>query len=310
MTTDLEFRAGRLKPHPDIAGHRRLKLRHFLVPGLLPSILPVADWVSLVDEWPMYGNDNWGDCVFAMIGHSIEAATRYGQGTTVELADQIILDAYSAVTGFDPNAGDPGSNPTDQGTVIQDALNYWRKEGIGGHKILGFAQVDHENPDEVRQAVRLFGHLQLGINFPNTAMDQFNAGEPWDVVKGARDEGGHAINLGYYTDQSGKLRWKPVTWAKLQEMTDGFFKKYVEEAWVVITPEWLDAAGNNPEGINLSALGEAFTQLTGDPSPFPVNPPAPAPPGPQPPPAPVGVDPHDRALLAAQDEWRSAKGLQ
>jgi hypothetical protein len=242
----------------------------FLKPAELPAVPPIVDWVSLIENWPMFANDAWGDCVFAMIGHSIQAATRYGQGATVTLTDGQILDAYSAVTGFDINAGPPGSNPTDNGTVIQDALNYWRKEGIGDHKILAFGQLDHENPAEVMSALHLFGHIQLGINFPASAMSQFNAGQPWDVVQGARVEGGHAINLGFTRNDRGEYEWKPVSWAELLDMTQEFYLEYVEEAWVVITPEWLDTVGNFPEGIDTAALGGAFTELTGEPSPFPV----------------------------------------
>lgn len=300
---DIEFRGGRLKPHPDDADHRRLKLRHFLEPANLPAVPPVVDWLSLVQDWPMYGNDQYGDCVWAMIGHSIEAATCYGQGSTVQITEADVLAAYSAVTGFDPK--DPS---TDNGTVIQDALDYWRKTGIEGHKILAFAQVDHENLNEVMSAVHLFGHVQLGINFPKSAMEQFNTGQPWDTTTTKSPiEGGHAVDLGYVRNSQGNLEWELVSWAERVNMTNRFFTKYVEEAWVVITPEWFNLVGDNPEGINTSVLGGAFTELTGDPSPFPVSPPAP--PGPQPPPPVVGADPADRAFLAAQDEWRAAKGL-
>jgi hypothetical protein len=242
----------------------------FMLPAKLPAVPPVVDWVSLVEDWPMYGNDDWGDCVWAMIGHSIEAATRYGQGATFrpELAD--LLQGYHVVGGFDINAGPPGNNPTDQGTVIQDALNYWRKEGIGGHKILAFGQLDHENPAEIMTALHLFGHVQLGINFPTSAMDQFNAGQPWDVVDGSPVEGGHAINLGYSRNDQGVYEWETVSWAQLLKMTPDFMATYAEEAWAVVTPEWLDKVGNSPEGIDMESLGGAFAELTGEPNPFPV----------------------------------------
>lgn len=266
----IQFRPGRKAPHPDTPEFPRLRLGRLLKPAELPAVPPIVDWVSLIEDWPMFANDAWGDCVFAMIGHSIQAATRYGQGATVTLTDDDILAAYSAVTGFDINAGPPGSNPTDNGTVIQDALNYWRKEGIGGHKILAFGQLDHENPTEIMAALHLFGHVQLGINFPASAMDQFNAGQPWDVVKGSPIEGGHAINLGYSKNDRGRIEWEPISWARLLKMSPEFLASYVEEAWAVITPEWLDAVGNSPEGIDMASLGGAFVELTDEPNPFPV----------------------------------------
>src|SRR5437879_3603415 len=155
----IQFRHGRKPPHPEDT-HPRLKLAHFLT-GTLPPVPATVDYLSKVTDWPMYGNDDWGDCVWAMIGHTIEAATAYGQGKTVEVTEADVLKGYSDVTGFDPHAGRPGENPTDQGTVIQDALSYWRKTGVGGHKILAFAQVDHRNQDEVATALYLFGHGEL-----------------------------------------------------------------------------------------------------------------------------------------------------
>lgn len=283
----ITFRHGRKPPHTESA-RPRLKLAHFLT-GALPPVPATVDYLSKVTDWPMYGNDRYGDCVFAMIGHTIEAATTYGQGTTVKVTDTDVLKGYSDVTGFDPD--DPS---TDQGTVIQDALDYWRKTGIGGHKILAFAQVDHTNMAEVDAALYLFGHIQVGINFPASAMDQFNNGQPWDVVRRSPIEGGHAIDMGSKNEV--------VTWAQRQQFTPAFWNTYVEEAWVAITPEWYDAAGRNPEGIDAAALGDGFTQLTGEPSPFRPAPnpdPDPAPPGP----APAPVDGVDRALAAAVRPW-------
>src|SRR2546430_10990929 len=68
--------------------------------------------------------------------------------------------------------------------------------------------------------------------FPYTtlfrSMDQFNAGQPWDVV--ADDggiDGGHAVALvGYDPDA-----WYVLTWGRVQKVTRAWFAKYVEEAW-------------------------------------------------------------------------------
>jgi hypothetical protein len=306
----ITFRGGRKAPHAESA-RPRLKLSQFLT-GTYPPAPAVVDYVSKVADWPMYGNDQYGDCVWAMIGHTIEAATTYGQGQTVKVSDADVLKGYSAVTGFDP--ADPS---TDQGTVIQDALDYWRKVGVGGHKIMAFAQIDHTNLDEIDAALYLFGHVQLGIDFPAVAMDQFNEGKPWDVVADdGGNEGGHAISGGLarrdaatpfpprpeLVGKNARGNYVVITWGRAQEMTPAFFARYVEEAWTVITPEWYDAQGRNPEGIDAAALGEGFTALTGEPNPFR---PAPDPgPTPEPPaPAPDPADPADEVLAAVVRPW-------
>ena len=264
MTQPGGLRLGRLPNDP-----AKPRLRLTIHPPTAAASPAVRDWLSGVAHWPMLANDRYGDCVFAMIGHVIQALSTYGQGATVTVTDTDVLAAYSAVTGFDP--ADPA---TDQGTVIQDALGYWRKHGIAGHKILAFAQIDHTDRAQVDAAIDQFGAVLLGINFPAAAMDQFNAGQPWDVA--AHDggiEGGHAIPAGYYSTPAGRSRI--VTWARVQDMTDAFWDRYVEEAWVVVAPEWLSAAGTDPLGVDLHGLGEQLHALTGDPNPFPANPPDP-----------------------------------
>jgi hypothetical protein len=254
-----EFYGGRL---PENKAKPRLKLAPLLTTLQFPEN---KDWYSAVSDWPMYLNDQMGDCTCATAGHIIEQATTYGQKNTVKITDNDVLKAYVDNSGFNP---DTGAN--DNGAVVQDVLNYWRKTGIGGHKILAFARVDESNLDEVRAAINLFGTVYLGINFPKSAMQQFDAGEPWHPVSGSSIAGGHAINAVYYDISDGM--YKIVTWGKVQRMTQAFWDAYVEEAWVVISPEWLDANNKNPDGIDMSTLGEQFTQITGEPSPFPKVP--------------------------------------
>lgn len=277
----IHFVPGRLPPHPEDT-HPRLKFGRVLT-AALPAPLASVDWHSEIADWPMYGNATWGDCVEAEIGHHEEVFTKYGVGTLVEVTDNDVLGAYSAITGFDPNAGPPGSNPTDNGTNIQDALSYWRKVGIVGHQIAAFAQVNVADMREVQTALALFGPLSIGINLPSSAVDQFNAGQPWDVVPGSQIAGGHCVALvGYDADYL-----YVVTWGAVQEMTYAFWSQYVEESWTPLSREWINSAGVDPEGVDLAALGEQFTELTGQPSPFPKPQPVPPPPSPQPTPQPT-----------------------
>ncbi|MGH3380131.1 MAG: hypothetical protein ACRDP6_35910 [Actinoallomurus sp.] len=246
--------------------------------------------MSRVTDWPMYGNDQYGCCVWSMIGHIIEAVTTYA-GTPARPNDVALLEAYTAVTGFNPD--DPS---TDQGTVIQDALDYWRKTGVempdgSRHKILGFAEVNVRDDAEVKAGLWGFCHLGLGINFPDTAMQQFDAGRPWDVVRGARIEGGHAVDLG--ADGVASPPLEVVTWAQTQGMTAAFWDAYVEEAWIVLLPELVDT--DFPEGVDTGKLNALFEALTGEPGPFRPQPqPTPDPPGPPAPPVPV-----DRTMVLA-----------
>jgi hypothetical protein len=279
------FKGGR---RPNDPSKPRLRIGPYLRTAQVTP--PRVDWLSQVKQWPMYDNDKYGDCVWATIGHQIQALTTYGQGNTIVVHDASLLSAYSAVTGFDPT-----KPSTDQGTVVQDALNYWRKTGIEGHQILAFAQVDHTNRAEVEAAINVFGSVHVGLNFPQSAMDQFNAGRDWDTI--ARDGGvigGHAVPVGSYDDTTGFDG--TVSWARQLRMSQSFWNKYVEEAWIVITKDWLNANGLSPEGVDLYGLGQEFSVRTGQPNPFPKPAPTPTPtpvptptPTPSPTPTPVPV---------------------
>jgi hypothetical protein len=269
---------------------------HLRLTGRLDTAVPpnpaVADWLSKVPEWPMYGNDQWGDCVWAMAGHGLEAWSTYGEGSTVEVTLDVLLKGYHDVTGFDPHVPS-----TDQGTNIQDALEYWRKTGLGGHKILAFARVDHNDMAEVQAAINVFGALAVGVALPAVAEQQFADGQPWDVVTNDGGIlGGHAIHAGAYDEHAGTFT--VTTWGHTQVLTEAWWRTYVDELWVIVSPEWLSAAGVDPEGLDLAGLGEDFAALTHKPNPFPSPAPSPTPE----PPAPT-VDAADRALAAAVGPW-------
>jgi hypothetical protein len=287
------YKLGRTAPHP-AETHPRLRLGDFL--ASYPPAPAVVDYIGKVADWPMFKNDELGDCTCAGIAHMLEAWTTYGSGKTVEVTDADVVKLYEAVGGYVP--GDPS---TDQGANMQDVLTFMRKTGMAGHKILAFASVDVGNTAELEAAMALFGHVYVGVNLPAIAQDQFSNGQPWDVV--ADDggiEGGHAITWGYAAKGADH---KVITWGAVQQATPAWFARYVEEAWVVVSQDFVDAAGDNPEGLDTAAMGAAFTAMTGEPSPFR---PSPQPvPGPSPRPVPP-ADP-DAALVAALTPWLATR---
>ena len=104
-------------------------------------------------------------------------------------------------------------------------------------------------------ALYLFGIVGIGIEFPDSAMDQFNAGKPWSVVPGPKPREGHYIPLVAY-----RQHLECVTWGRVQSMTTEFFKKYCDEAWAILSPEML-RADKSPEGFNLAQLQKDLAAL-------------------------------------------------
>ena len=192
----------------------------------------------------MMANDRLGDCTCAAAGHMIECWTANASKEKVP-TDASIIAAYSAITGYDPHTGE-----NDNGAVELDVLNYWRKRGIAGSQISAYAAVKPGNHDHVRQSVFLFGGCYIGLSLPISAQTQ----KIWNVVKGPRGKagswGGHAVPVVAY-DANGLT---VVTWGKLMQMTWAFWDAYCDEAYAILSPDWLEAGKTSPSGFDVAAL--------------------------------------------------------
>jgi hypothetical protein len=213
--------------------------------------------------WGMLGNDEWGDCVWAGAGHETMLLSKLG-GAEADFTAQDVLSAYEAVTGFKPGAGPPGGNPTDNGTEPRLAYGYRRETGIvdargSTHKIGAYVKLDRGSLEHVYQAVYLFDVVGIGFKFPEYAMRQFHAGEPWDVIPGQEPD----PKDGHYVPCIGKREnIEVVTWGALQQMTVAFFEAYCDEAWTYISDEVL-VQGSNKQGFNLQQLKADLKALKG-----------------------------------------------
>jgi hypothetical protein len=210
---------------------------------------------QLVPNFGMLGNDRAGDCVWAGADHEtmIWLATH---GVGVQFTDAAALSDYSAVTGY--NAADPNS---DQGTDVHEALSYRRHVGVVDsagvrHKLGAFVELEPGNYEHLIEATYLFGAVGIGFEFPESAMAQFDAGKPWSVVTGSKIDGGHYVPVvgraGSYIDV--------VTWGKVQRMTRTFYERYCDEAYALLSPEYLHR-GRSPEGFDLKALTADLASL-------------------------------------------------
>jgi hypothetical protein len=151
----------------------------------------------------------------------------------VPFDDASVLSDYSAATGFKPD--DPGS---DKGTNVHDALSYRRHTGIvdadgARHQSGAYVSLDPKNWQHLEQATYIFGAVGIGIEFPDSAMQQFNAGEPWDVVNGAHiEEAGTIARRQLLLPQTG-CPWSRGASAGSSRRTS---TKYNDEAYAYIAP--------------------------------------------------------------------------
>lgn len=230
---------------------RTLQLAKYLKPGAAPVS---AAYQEKVSSWPMLLNDQLGDCVCAAAGHMIQEWTEYAGDPIVPTDDQI-LKAYEVIGGYNPN--DPS---TDQGCDMLTALNVWRQQGIAGRKILAFVQLETGNLEQLKLATFLFGNAYLGLALPVTAQGQ--SGE-WFIDDTNPEAavpdswGGHCVpSVGYDEILS------VVTWGQMWRMSPNFYARYNDEAYAVLSEDWLDQAGEACNGFDLEQLKADLAEVT------------------------------------------------
>ncbi len=235
------------KPGP--SDPRTLRLENYTTPDL-PAPPERVDWMGKVDRWPLLGNDRMGNCVWVSTAHLVQGWTTYASGTPILIPERDVVDAYSRVTGYDPATG-----ANDNGTRSLDALNYWRKTGVGGRRIVAYVKVDHRNDDQIKAAINLFGGIYIAAQLPLAAQAQFRARKTWTPTSGRNGRrgswGGHAMHLGQY----GKTGVVVSTWGRTQRASWSWWDSYISEAFAVVSTDWLDRlGGRSPQGLDLDQL--------------------------------------------------------
>jgi hypothetical protein len=243
---------------PLIPDHRDLLFSKYRI-GDLPKRPATFGYEDLIANWGMLANDQLGDCVEAGGCHETMLFNAMAGGSAA-FTDTEAIHFYTEVTGYDPN------NPaTDQGTDMRAAAQFRQTTGIMDaigtrHKIGAYMFIDPTNVDQMMEACWLFGAIGLGVNLPQSAMDQFNNGQPWAVAsifdwRGRRILGGHYVPM--VADRGNA---SIVTWSKLWQVTTGFLQHYAMAAVAYVSPEML-IAGKSLQGFDLPTLLNDLSQL-------------------------------------------------
>lgn len=202
-------------------------------PPHLPLPEDTADNTRGLTDWGVMANDRVGDCVLACIGHSLEAWTNLTVGIPTVLPDSVILQAYSAITGYNPSTG-----ANDNGMTVVQGLEYWRANGLGGHKLVGFSRFRPSSLEGIRQSTDLFGVCILAMGINPGMIESFSTGQYWEGSYGPPTEY-HCVPVIAYDDAHAEC----VTWGALQRMSWSFFNQYVVEAYVACGPEMVASGG-------------------------------------------------------------------
>jgi len=244
----------KLGKHPPKFDVRTLQFGAYITKGL-PAPPDSVDYAKAVPTWPMMGNDKYGDCTCAAAGHMIEEWTA-NTGTEKTVPDAQILATYKHFAG----------NNADAGANMLDVLKYWRKTGIGGDKILAFAQLQPKSTIQAMDAISMFASCYIGVALPDFAVvpGKFLT-TPWvvppqgPVGKAARNpKNGHCIPAVGYDQRNLYV----VTWGALKMMSWEFYQAYMDEAFAVLSDDWIETkVGKAPNGFDLAALKKDLAQV-------------------------------------------------
>jgi hypothetical protein len=223
---------------------RNFKLSKLLILSNLPPLLLTydIDIILAIIDTAVYLNDQLGDCVVAGSAHAIQRFEKFECGAQPNLSDTDIRAQYFKETGG-----------PDEGLVLLDHLNLWRKDGLDfgkNFKIYAFALINWKNHKEVSYAIQLLRGAYLGFQVPKFFIDGFEAGKrTFDVqCRNTKIEGGHCV----YACAFNKTGPIIVTWGARVQLTWKFWDKYVDECYAVLdaVDPWMDTL-NNPLNIPL-----------------------------------------------------------
>ena len=240
---------------PYVHNDRNLKLADYLIHPELPPLPSTYDWFQRVSRFGPLGNLDAGDCVVAGAMHMVQTWTA-NQGQEVIMTPEQAIALYSQLTGYDPKTG-----ANDNGLNIAAFLKFWRQSGVADHKIGAYVQVDPHNHTQLAYANYLFGGVYCGLALPLTARNQMI----WDVtdpsLTGNAEPGswgGHCVNLGIHDP----LGYVFSTWGEEQYATGPFVNAYCDEAYAIISQDFLDGNGKAPNGFDLDSLTKDLQAVT------------------------------------------------
>lgn len=226
-----------------------------------------VDWAtkakSSLDR--MYLNDKYGCCVVAGKYHQVGVWSGNDTPTAVVGTDQEVYSHYQQICG-----------PGDNGCIITRVLDYMKANGLKfngvPHKIDGYVKADWTNKDLVKTGIYLFGGGTIGVNLPQswTCTDCV-----WDVTN-SQIVGGHDVCICGYDTKGVQVS----TWGGVATITWNAFlsRKYVEELYFMLGPDWYNNDKLAPNGIDVTKLKTDLQSVGGGAVP-PINDPTPPTPG-------------------------------
>ena len=236
---------------------RTLHLADYVTIASLP-VPPPRELLEITAAWPMLANNQFNCCTSAAAGHMVHHWTAANQ-QGVFLTDADIIRAHAQLTG---------DRLMDCVSML-DALKYWRKTGIGKHRVHSFVKAHAQKADELRGIVHLFGSAYVGLDLPKFVLTGEPTGWPqipWTIPASVSAEdsapqlaNGHCVTAVGYGEDGVYV----VTWGALKTMNWDFYSRYNAETYAVLSSDWVCSDKVAPSGFDLPSLGRDLSLVQG-----------------------------------------------
>jgi hypothetical protein len=228
--------------------------RNFNLSGDYPHVSLPIDWtMNNTLAYPMDGNDQYSDCLYAAACHGDNTFTG-NNGSESSFNVNTIIQDYLRLSG--------GDNGLNEGQIVSE----WRRglANTSDATILAVQNVDPNDKSAMQAAIYFFGGVVFSLALPDKWKDSVppEGGVIWDAPAVPDPKNGHAVWFdavdvnGYYRLQTwGSYAW--ITPAGVAECDPGCF--------VVFSRRWFNTAGVAPNGLTFSRLAALWIQFGGEP---------------------------------------------
>jgi hypothetical protein len=188
------------------------------LPTLGVNEIPEEIAVPKVDHWGVDGNQTYGDCTVAGVGHATLAWNARWNLRLPTMDSEQLVDTYFELTGG-----------KDTGLVEANLVADW--EASSKYFKYELAQGTRVGRGELWATTLKYGVAYLGVALPQSAETQFAQDQPWTPV-GGPIAGGHCI-VAVGKEGTDTLC---VSWGKVVRVTAEWMAQYLMEVWALEPP--------------------------------------------------------------------------
>jgi hypothetical protein len=246
---------------------RTVQLTDYVDPAHVAAAPSAFTASNIAGDWRMLGNKRAGDCTFAAAGHSIELWAAPNSPEPPLTKSDVMLAYYDARNARVSGSTNGRLIPPAEGLTATAALNYWRQNGIGGHRIDAYASVKRDDRDWVKYAISTFTCVYVVLALPNAVVRNGMRADQadWDRMPAAGPDAvlnlsnSHCvISTGY--DANGLTA---ITWGRPMKTSWDFHDAYCDEMYVALPP----SLRSSLSGVNVDQWLADVGGAEGDPRP-------------------------------------------